>query len=419
LLEGDRAAIERVARRLLKPRNDNLVERPWGGRKLREWKNAAPAAGDARRYGESFEIAADDSDAEARQYPSVIDLADGSHVSLPELLAAHADEILGAEFAARHGRRFPLLPKLLDVVELLSVQAHPPGNTEVYVIVDAEPGATLRVGFNRDIDAAKLAARLTAGRAAQQTLLDLCGAAVPADELHALLQRWFAKRDAEPAELEAELAARVDWAAVAPLAAQLHALYWEVLDTLNEIPVAPGDVVYNANPPSVAAATGRPRSAEVHALGNPERREILALEIRHPGTTFRAWDNVRFPLRPIDVDAALAALNLRCTAVEDFVVRPWAVAGRPGVRRSVESEYFRLEHLDPTALVSIDVAARGPHSLHVLAGRVSVYATDGERVGRLARGDSALVPVGVGAYRVVADGDAASLVKVDLPPYVD
>jgi hypothetical protein len=46
-----------------------------------------------------------------------------------------------------------------------------------------------------------------------------------------------------------------------------------------------------------------------------------------------------------------------------------------------------------------------------------VYATDGGVVGRLARGDSAIVPLGVGAYRVVADDEPAALVKVDLPPY--
>ena len=39
---------------------------------------------------------------------------------------------------------------------------------------------------------------------------------------------------------------------------------------LNEISVTPGQVIYNANPEAVSAATGRPRSAEVHALGNPQ-----------------------------------------------------------------------------------------------------------------------------------------------------
>ena len=113
---------------------------------------AAPC-GTGRPFGESFEISADDGDDEARLHPSVLALADGSTITLPALLAVHADALLGEAFVQRYGRRFPLLPKLLDVAELLSVQAHPPGNTEVYVIVDAEPGATIRLGFAVDVDA--------------------------------------------------------------------------------------------------------------------------------------------------------------------------------------------------------------------------------------------------------------------------
>jgi hypothetical protein len=122
-------------------------------------------------------------------------------------------------------------------------------------------------------------------------------------------------------------------------------------------------------------------------------------------------------VRPVDIGAALGALNLRRTTVEDFMVTPTAVAGQRGVKRSVDCEHFALEHLEPTALAPIGVAAAGPHSLHALAGAVTVYATDGVVVGRLARGDSAIVPLGVGAYRVVADDEPAALVKVDLPPY--
>ena len=47
---------------------------------------------------------------------------------------------------------------------------------------------------------------------------------------------------------------------------------------------------------------------------------------------------------------------------------------------------------------------------------------DGERsqlAGRLARGESALVPAGVGAYRVEADEEPVLLIKTELPPYAD
>ncbi len=421
LLKGDRAAAAVIASRLLKPRRDNLVERPWGGAQLRALKRLRPAAASAPAVGESFEIAADDTDDEAGRYPSVVELGDGSTVKLPALLARHPVTMLGAAFVARYGPRFPLLPKLLDVAELLSIQAHPPGNTEVYVIVGAEPGATIRLGFRADVDAAALGARLATGRREQQRLLDLCGGAVGATELQALLKPWLADRGAKPATLERALQPRLpratSWAEVAACLAELHAVYWLALDGLNELPVAAGQVIYNANPARVAAARGQPASAEVHALGNPQGRALLALEIRRPGPTYRAWDNVRFPLRSIDIEAALGALNLAATRAEDFVVTPTLV--RAGVERSVDSEYFRLEHLAPTALTSVDVPATAPHSLHALAGATSVYATDGTLVGRLAAGESALVPIGVGAYRVAADQEPALVVKAELPPYAN
>ena len=222
-------------------------------------------------------------------------------------------------------------------------------------------------------------------------------------------------------ELETELTPRLRggarWGAVEALLVTLRDVYWSALDAMNAIPVKAGDVLYNANPPRVVAASGKPASAEVHALGNPEGRGVFALEIRRPGPTFRAWDNVRFPLRDIDVDATLEALNLTATAPAEFFCEPKPV--RPGVRRSVDCEYFRLEHLDPTAGLAVDVPASAPHSLHALAGRVRVQSVAGVELGALERGESALVPVDVGAYRVVADGMPAALVKVDLPPYAD
>jgi mannose-6-phosphate isomerase class I len=419
LMAGDSVTAATLGARLLKPRRDNLVERPWGGNRLRDFKRLGAAAASGT-IGESFELAADDSDDEARKYPSVIDLHDGSNVTLPALLSAHAETLLGAEFVGRYGRRLPLLPKLLDVAELLSVQAHPPGGTEVYVIVAADPGTTIRLGFSKDADAKKLAAQFAAGRRDQQRLLDLCAGALSADQLQALLKPWLSNRGATITAIEGLLRPRVastKWADIAACLSALRAVYWQALDGMNAVPVSAGMVVHNSNPPRIVATSGRPASAEIHALGNPEGRTLLALEIRRPGVTYRAWDNVRFPLRPIDIDATLGAVNLSATKPAEFVVQPRQL--RAGVQRSVDSEYFRLEHLAPTALASVDVPATPPHTLHALAGAVSVYATDGEVVGRLARGESALVPVGVGAYRVAADEEPVLVIKAELPPYAD
>jgi mannose-6-phosphate isomerase class I len=417
LLQGDRRAAANLATRLLKPRRDNLVERPWGGERLCAFKGLSAPAG--RRFGESFEISADDADDEARLHPSALELPDGSTITLPALLAVHADTLLGEGFVGRYGRRFPLLPKLLDVGELLSLQAHPPGNTEVYVIVDADEGATIRLGFAVDVDPATLTAKLAAGRREQERVLELLGADA-ADQLQAPLKGWLARRTARPTDLRRALVERLRnataWAEVAARLEALHETYWAVLDSLNEIPVKAGDVVYNSNPPSVVAASGKPASAEVHALGNPEGRGVLALEIRRPGPTFRAWDNVRFPLRKLDIEAALEAVNLQATRREDFVVEP--VRLRPGVRRSVDCEYFRLEHIEPTVSVPVDVPASLPHCLHTLAGRVGVYRA-GEAIATLERGESALVPAGVGAYRILALDEPAAVIRVDLPPYAD
>ncbi len=421
LLEGDRDAAASLAKGLLKPERNNLVERPWGGSRLCKFKSltGAPCA-TGRTFGESFELSADDGDDEARLHPSVLVLGDGSTMTLSALLAVHGETVLGADFVQRYGRRFPLLPKLLDIAELLSVQAHPPGNTEAYVIIEADPGATIRLGFAADVDAATWADKLGAARRDQQRLLELLGAS-SASELQRLLKPWLAWRAATPAELEDVLRPQLDdasrWTEVETRLRALRACFWDVLDSLNAIPVKAGDVIYNANPGRVSAATGKPASAEVHALGNTEGRGVFALEIRRPGTTFRAWDNVRFPLRDLDIAAALEALNVTATAPADFVVQPKAL--RAGVRRSVDSEYFRLEHLEPTPQLAIDVHAAPPHCLHALAGRVVVMRTEGERLGTLERGESALVPAHVGAYRLEADGEPAALVKVDLPPYAD
>jgi len=410
--------LSELARSLVRVRHDNLVERPWGGDWIRRYKRVDAAA--AAPWGEAFEISAFDADAEARRFPSRLQFADGSTLALPALLEAHGEALLSADFVARHGACFPLLPKTLCVKELLSVQGHPPGNTEVYIIIDAEPGATLRLGFRRDVDPDELRRMLAQGLSRQRELLALFATAADGHALQAALAPWFANRDATPDAL-------IDWLAgtlpessqqpqVLALIDELKGVYWHMLDAMNAIEVKPGQVIYNATPDRLRAASGAEPSAEVHALGNPEGRQILALEIRRPGPTFRAWDNVRFPQRDVDVDAAIAALNLRGTRPEEYFCELVPVPGRAGAFVSVDCEYFRVEHLRPETGVVVPVPAGGPHALHCLAGAVTVRAADGREIGQLRQGESAFVPAGVGAYRVTADAPA-DVVRVTLPEH--
>lgn len=80
--------------------------------------------------------------------------------TLGELAAETGPDLLGARAYAKTGRRFPLLVKLLDCAEWLSLQVHPddkqavalegPGNfgkTEAWHVLEAAPQATLIAGM--------------------------------------------------------------------------------------------------------------------------------------------------------------------------------------------------------------------------------------------------------------------------------
>ncbi|MGD8340826.1 MAG: hypothetical protein PVH89_08590 [Gammaproteobacteria bacterium] len=417
-LGGERRILEALASSLIRVEPDNLVERPWGGDWIKPFKRMPADAGSGRmQWGEAFEIAAFDDDPESARFPSVIRFDDESTLELPTLLRAQGEALLGQDFVDRYGRCFPLLPKTLDVKELLSVQGHPAGNTEVYIIIDAEPGATLRLGFSRDISPSELKRNLSRGLERQGALLAMLGRSVDPASVQSRVAPWFARRDQDATRLSAWIDETFGRRAgeAGEILTELKALYWETLDLMNAIEARPGQVIYNATPGRLLEGPAQ-ASAEVHALGNPEGREILALEIRRPGPTFRAWDNVRFPQREVGVEAAIDALNLRATRPEEFDRDLEPVAGREGAFVSVDCEFFRVEHLKPEPDLAVDVPASAPHSLHCLAGAVEVFTDDGRPIGRLERGESALVPIGVGDYRVVAS-TSADVVRVTLPEH--
>lgn len=115
---------------------------PWGGCKLRElfMKDAPDTA------GESLEVSA------LSGMESVILNGEYSGRKLSEALSERYEDIVGEPGAA-----FPLLLKLLDARDNLSVQVHPgdayarehegmPGKTEAWVILSADEGAQIAYG---------------------------------------------------------------------------------------------------------------------------------------------------------------------------------------------------------------------------------------------------------------------------------
>ncbi|HXI72200.1 MAG TPA: type I phosphomannose isomerase catalytic subunit [Verrucomicrobiae bacterium] len=127
-------------------------ERVWGGRELARLygKKLPPGA----IIGESWEISDRPGDA------SVISNGPLAGKDLRWLMEHHPAEILGGAKPAAEGR-FPLLCKILDARDKLSLQVHPPAGkaaelngepkTEMWFIADAAPGASLYVGLKQGV----------------------------------------------------------------------------------------------------------------------------------------------------------------------------------------------------------------------------------------------------------------------------
>ncbi len=411
---GEPAALAALASTVIPLRPSRLVPRPWGGRRLAAFLGLPAPVGE--RVGEAFLVAAHDRDDEARRYPSLALLPDGSELPLPELLAVAGPRLLGEEHLRRHGLHWPLLPKLLDVGTLLSVQAHPPGQPEVYVVIDAEPGATLALGFRQDLDRPRLEAQLRQARAFQDRLAEALRPGIEERCLEPLLAGWL-RSDDRPARslrpaLDALLAGPIE--DLEPQLEQLRATHLQLLGALHAIPVRPGMVLYNrqlAVPPPGALP-----SADVHALGNAPGRGVLLLEIRLPGGTLRAWDHARFPRRRLDLGPALDALPLGPTPAGWFELQ--ARPQRPGVARSLACELFTLDHLQPRPGRHLQLPPLpGASTVHALRGQAQLHSPQGALLARLEPGDTALIPAGL-ATTLAALGPDPEVLHVSLPVHV-
>lgn len=109
---------------------------------------------------------------------SVVENGELAGKTLLEVLELWGNDAIGAKAAAFP--YFPLLIKLIDAHDRLSVQVHPDneyalrvegefGKTEMWYVVDCEPGAQLIYGFNRSLTKEELRAQIEA-----DTLPEVC-----------------------------------------------------------------------------------------------------------------------------------------------------------------------------------------------------------------------------------------------------
>ena len=140
----------------------------WGGRSLGDrFGKRLPEA--EQTYGESWEISGHS------LHASVVAEGEFAGKTLTDVFAKRGDEILEpGKF-----RQFPLLVKLLDCQEALSVQVHPDdftahellgepnGKTEAWVVLETEPDARIYAGFKTGVDSDEVKSRLEDGSVAE------------------------------------------------------------------------------------------------------------------------------------------------------------------------------------------------------------------------------------------------------------
>lgn len=314
----------------------SLHETIWGGRRLErdEWKQLPP--GDVA-IGEAWET----------EINTIAQNAPYSSKTLGALVQEYGEDLLGSQVVAIYGQRFPLLAKFIDANAKLSVQVHPDdhyaaqyehgklGKTEFWYVLDAAPGASIIHGFKSPTSRAEV------------------------------------QRAIESVTLE---------------------------NLLEELPVAPGDVIF------VPAGT-------VHAIGSG----VLLYELQeYSDLTYRMYDYGRLTTagtsRELHIQQALDVCDYdRSPRVK---VRPISLAEDSGYSDHclVACPYFVSREI---VLGSNDVSSgymkgHTEHSCIILTSLgANLRVCSGEALEHseaLTRGQTMVLPAALGHYRIEGEG---------------
>lgn len=123
----------------------------WGGDKIARLKGL-PSADE--RIGESWELSG------VAGHETVVAGGEDDGLSMSELIAKYGEKLLGCASVARYGMEMPLLVKVIDACQNLSLQVHPDeemarrvhnchGKAEMWYVIDTENDAKIYAGLRR------------------------------------------------------------------------------------------------------------------------------------------------------------------------------------------------------------------------------------------------------------------------------
>lgn len=142
----------------------------WGGDRIAKYKNEEI---NLENVGESWEISA------VPGHESLVSEGEYKGKKLTELVDEHGSDFLGTEVYKRCGKEFPLLIKIIDARQDLSVQVHPDdelarkrhnsaGKTEMWYIIDRVPGSKIYTGLKASLTPDEYTRRI-----ADNTIMDV------------------------------------------------------------------------------------------------------------------------------------------------------------------------------------------------------------------------------------------------------
>lgn len=142
-------------------------ERIWGGHRLCEQYNRI--CPDDKPIGESWELSGIEGDV------SVVSNGALAGNEISELIEVYMGELVGDKVYRTFGEEFPLIIKLLDSNDTLSIQVHPDdkiaaerhnayGKTEMWYVLDSDPDAEIYLGFDKPTTLSKYLTHLDSDR---------------------------------------------------------------------------------------------------------------------------------------------------------------------------------------------------------------------------------------------------------------